>query len=255
MVDVAGSPVVAVLTRAPSAGGKTRVFDALARAPDPELLSALLLDTLDAVATAGAPCIVAYTPASAADEMRALVPAGVGLLPQRDGDLGARMQGVFDELLARGAPAVVVVGSDLPAIQPALVEQAIAILGDRPDDVVLGPAADGGYYLIAARRTPVALFAGINWGKAGVLNESLAAAKAAGLLVSLLPPAHDVDTLEELRDVAAMHNEARRTRAWWMRVCSGGAMAIQWRKDVDAALAEAKSAGRHVLLDFSAAPM
>jgi hypothetical protein len=99
------------------------------------------------------------------------------------------------------------------------------------------------------------LFAGINWGTAGVLNESLAAAKAAGLLVSLLPSAHDVDTLEELRDVAAMHNEARRTRAWWMRVCSGGAMAIQWRKDVDAALAEAKTAGRHVLLDFSAAPM
>jgi rSAM/selenodomain-associated transferase 1 len=222
MVDVADATVVAVMARAPSSGGKTRLFASLGRSPDPELLRALLLDTLDGVAASGVRRVVAYTPASAEEEMRALVPADIGLMSQREGDLGARMRAVFEDLFARGAKAVVVVGSDLPGLAPDVIGQAIVLLGDGRERVVFGPAADGGYYLIAARRTPSDLLSGINWGTADVLNQSVAAAAAAAWEVALLPEAHDVDTIDELREVASNAPGARRTRAWFNRTCGSG---------------------------------
>ena len=161
MVDVAGQAVVAILTRAPSAGGKSRLFAALGRPPDPDLLGALLLDTLDGIAAAAAARVVCFTPDDAAPEMRALAPPEVQLLPQGDGDLGARMSRAFERLFAGGASPIVLVGSDLPLIDAAAVGDAFARLRADPGAVVLGPAADGGYYLVGATRLHPALFDGI----------------------------------------------------------------------------------------------
>ena len=73
MVDAADAPVLAVLTRAPSSRGKTRLFASLGVPPDPSLLAALLLDTLDGAAAAGVRRVVAVTPASACDAVREIV--------------------------------------------------------------------------------------------------------------------------------------------------------------------------------------
>ncbi len=219
MVDVAGQAVVAVLTRAPSSGGKSRLFAALGRKPDPDLLAALLLDTLDAIGAAGgATRIVCFTPPESTAEMRALVPAGVGLLPQGDGDLGARMRRAFEELLAAGARSVVLVGSDLPSIEPASIAKAHAHVAADHDAVVLGPAADGGYYLIGAARVYAWLFEGLPWGTPTICTETRMRAEARNVRVRLVAPAADVDTPDDLRRIAtAAGGRAPRTRDWIIR--------------------------------------
>ena len=218
MVDVAGQAVVAILTRAPSAGGKSRLFAALGRPPDPDLLGALLLDTLDGIAAAAAARVVCFTPDDAAPEMRALAPPEVQLLPQGDGDLGARMSRAFERLFAGGASPIVLVGSDLPLIDAAAVGDAFARLRADPGAVVLGPAADGGYYLVGATRPHPALFDRIPWGTAAVLAETRARAAAGGVAVGLIAPGADVDAPDDLRRVAAAPGSVgRRTRAWVAR--------------------------------------
>ena len=212
MVDLQGQDVVAVLTRAPSAGGKTRLFRELGCEPDPDLLAALLLDTLDAASTPDTRCVACFTPPESEPEMRRLVPPGVLLLAQPAGELGDRMKFVFDRLFARGAAAVVLIGSDLPGIESSTVSAAFQALRERPEAVVLGPALDGGYYLIGATRTPTALFGDIRWGTADVLAQTHHRARAAGLPIARVAPGADVDTLDDLRSLMRSDAPAPRTR-------------------------------------------
>jgi hypothetical protein len=166
MVDLQDQDVVAVLTRAPSAGGKSRLFAGLGRPPDPDLLAAFLLDTLDAVALPHIARVACFTPATAETEVRALVPPDVHVLAQREDDLGDRMRLAFDDLFAGGARSAVLVGSDLPGLDGAVVSGAFRGLHEHPEAVVLGPARDGGYYLIGATRTPGVLLTRITLGQA-----------------------------------------------------------------------------------------
>ena len=231
MVDAAAAPVLAVLTRAPSSGGKTRLFASLGLPPDPALLTALLLDTLDGAAVPGVRRIVAVTPASACDEVRAIVGGAIGrgvraagggpvgnaghdivVIAQVDGDLGARMRATIAALFAQGATMVALVGSDLPHLAAGTIATAFAILSTDPDALVLGPAADGGYYLIAARRVPD-VFVGIEWGSPRVLAQTERAAIAQRFRVQRLATLDDVDSADGLR-AAARSGRAPRTAAW-----------------------------------------
>jgi rSAM/selenodomain-associated transferase 1 len=211
MVDASSAPVVAILTRAPSSGGKTRLFTSLGLPGDPALLTALLLDTVDGAAAPGVHRVIAVTPAEACDEVRRLT-AGVDVMPQPDGDLGDRMRAVMAALFEQGAPAVALIGSDLPHLTPATIAEAFACMGGDAGTLVLGPADDGGYYLIAARRVP-GVFAGIEWGSAAALAQTEAAAARDGLTVRRLAPMSDVDSAADLRRACAT-GRARRTSAW-----------------------------------------
>lgn len=208
MVDVADADVVAVLTRAPGHGGKSRLFAELRVPPDSTLLSALLLDTLDGVAVPGIARVVAVEPPEACDDVRLLVSSDVEVIPQTAGDLGTRMQQLMEQLFERGARRVVLVGSDLPDIQPAIVSRALVRLKEDARRLVLGPSSDGGYYLIAAARVP-AVFAEVDWGSPRVLSQTLAHAQRVGMPVALLEPMTDVDSVADL--VRVMRS---RTRAW-----------------------------------------
>lgn len=215
----ARAAVVAVLTRAPRSGGKSRLFAALGAPPDPRLSTALLLDTLDAAASPAWTQVVFVEPAGACDEVRALVPRDVRVMPQRQGDLGERMRGAMDDLFAEGARAVAIIGSDLPEVEPRAIREAFDLLQREPRAVVLGPAHDGGYYLLAATRTPD-LFKGIEWGGARVLDMTFAAARSCGAPVYCIEPAADIDTIDDLARMmrtgtsAAAVRVAWRTRAW-----------------------------------------
>lgn len=211
MVDAADAPVLAVLTRAPSSGGKTRLFASLGLPPDPSLLAALLLDTLDGAAVPGVRRVVAVTPASACDEVRDIV-GDVEVMAQSDGDLGERMRATMTALFARGAPAVALIGSDVPHITAATIAEACALVVRDPAALVLGPAADGGYYLIAAQRVPD-VFSGIEWGSDRVLAQTERAAAAHRFRVHHLATRADVDTADDLRR-AASSGRAPRTAAW-----------------------------------------
>jgi uncharacterized protein len=207
MVDLAGAAVAAILTRAPSAGGKSRLFDELRRPPDPALLTALLLDTFDAAAARGVARVVAVEPPDAGDELRHLLP-GIEVIPQAGGTLGDRMAGTMRVLFERGARAVALVGSDLPDLRGQVLEEAFAALEDDPHGIVLGPARDGGYYLIAGTFVPP-VFEGIEWGTPMVLAQTIASADRMGIPVRLTAAMRDVDTVADLREVTAP-----RTRAW-----------------------------------------
>jgi rSAM/selenodomain-associated transferase 1 len=208
MVGESEPIVVAVLTRAPSRGGKSRLFAALGRPPDHALLSALLLDTLDGAHLPGTTRIVCVEPADACDDVRALVPHDVRVQPQQGGSLGDRMRLTMDGLFAEGASMVVLIGSDLPDLTPSSIAAAISTLKHDPASVVFGPAQDGGYYLIAATTTPN-VFEGIEWSSPQVLEQTRAAAARQGLRVHSLEPLGDVDAPQDLRSV-----RAARTRAW-----------------------------------------
>lgn len=129
--------------------------------------------------------------------------AGFALRPQAGADLGARMHAALSAELGAGAAAVVLVGTDSPTLPLGYLEQAAAWLGgEAPADAVLGPALDGGYYLIGARRALPSLFApGVAWSTDQVLPETLrrlCALGREGLAVRLLPPFYDVDTPSDL---------------------------------------------------------
>jgi len=116
--------------------------------------------------------------------------------PQVDGDLGARMSAAIDRVLCGGARRVVLIGSDVPQISAEIVVDAFARLADGAD-LVLGPAEDGGYYLIGARSVPP-VFEDIRWGSDTVLTETLDAARRASLETQLVATLYDID------DVAAV---------------------------------------------------
>ncbi|NIA71605.1 glycosyltransferase [Pelagibius litoralis] len=144
---------------------------------------------------------LAVTPDSAALSGRGLWPFHGDLLPQGRGDLGRRMGRLF-ETLPPGP--LVMIGSDIPGITRAHIGGAFKSLGAA--DWVFGPAEDGGYWLVGARRRPVVRppFDGVRWSSAATLDDTLANLK--DVRVALLDRLRDVDTgadLQLLRDQAA----------------------------------------------------
>ena len=209
MVDAA-RPALAILTRAPSSGGKSRLFQTLDIPQDVDLLRALLLDTVDGSALAGVRRVVAVTPASASQEIREM--AGIDVMSQPDGDLGVRMQAVMAALFEQGASAVALIGSDVPHITAAPIAETFDVLASDRDALVLGPSTDGGYYLIGACRVPD-VFTNMQWGTGAVLSSTVQAAAIHGFRVHQLPIMRDVDTVDDLR-AAVMSGRAKRSAAW-----------------------------------------
>jgi uncharacterized protein len=211
MVGAAHPHVLAILTRAPSAGGKTRLFHSLGIAPDPALLSALLLDTLHGSAAPGVRPVVVVTPAGACAEVSAIV-GEVEVMAQSEGDLGERMRATMITLFAQGASVVGLLGSDIPHVSGASIASAFDLVSRDAGALVLGPAEDGGYYLVVARRVPD-IFTGIDWGGSRVLAQTRTAARRDGFRVECLDTLADVDTSEDLRRVALL-GRTPRTAAW-----------------------------------------
>lgn len=121
---------------------------------------------------------------------------GVHLLPQIGDDLGARMSHAFQHVFTLGYRYALLTGTDLPLLPGSSYGDAIKLLADH--DVVLGPALDGGYYLIGLKRLIPDLFADIPWSTNDVLSLTVQKAEALGLRTGLLPVCRDVDRLEDL---------------------------------------------------------
>jgi uncharacterized protein len=121
---------------------------------------------------------------------------GARLLSQGAGDLGERMAGAFGESFHTGSSATVIIGSDCPTLSPEVIAAAFTRLKETP--VVLGPARDGGYYLIGLCRPMPELFRGIHWGMDRVLADSLAVLQRLGYKPGLLGPLEDIDRPEDL---------------------------------------------------------
>jgi len=206
------------MTRAPSCEGKSRLIRQLRTRDGAGLRTALLQDTLAAVAPIHAQKAVLYTPLDGQAEIQGVTPFDAIFLAQRGATLGERMQNGASDLLARGFGCVVLVGADLPTLPAAYVVNALERLAQPRESLVLGPAEDGGYYLIGLTRVHDELFDGIPWGTPDVLRRTLEAAGALRLRVELVPVWYDVDLPSDLKRVWQPTAEgdpvAHHTRAW-----------------------------------------
>lgn len=133
-----------------------------------------------------------FTPAEAGAEIQPWVRPGWLTCPQVGGDLGERLHAAFAEHFETDALHVVIIGSDCPDVTATDIEDAWLALEGH--DVVLGPALDGGYWLIGLRAPQPALFTGIPWSTDRVFGETMCRAREAGLRVALLRELADVDT-------------------------------------------------------------
>jgi rSAM/selenodomain-associated transferase 2/rSAM/selenodomain-associated transferase 1 len=133
--------------------------------------------------------------------MKAWLGIGFDYSPQGKGDIGLRMGRAFEDGFGSGYDTLVIIGSDIPDITADIMQKAFE--GLKAHDLVLGPAVDGGYYLIGMHKTAFnrassRLFNGIHWGTDGVLSKTLAAAKELRLKYILLDTLDDVDRPEDL---------------------------------------------------------
>ena len=205
---VAGRVVIAVMAKAPIRGQvKTRLAPRLGEEGALLLYRALLADKLAQLRQVpGVVPAVAFAPAEAALALREVAGPGVPLIAQRGADLGERLHNVSVDLFAAGAAGVLLVDADTPTLPAGLLAEGVAALA--PGAVVLGPAWDGGYYLIGLRQPCAALFSGVAWSTRRVLSQSVALARASGLSVRFLQSWGDVDEPGDLdrlaREVALM---------------------------------------------------
>ncbi len=156
---------------------------------------AFLHDTVGRLSRLPVRRILVHDPPEAGDEFARLAARRFELTPQAAGGLGERLLAFVRDQFAAGARRLVLVGADSPTLPPALVEQAYHSLEKK--DVVLGPATDGGYYLIGCRAVIPRLFTGIAWSGPQVLADTVAAVEEAGQSLELLQPWYDVDTLAD----------------------------------------------------------
>jgi uncharacterized protein len=129
--------------------------------------------------------------------MQAWLSSDIPCLPQEGENLGDRLRLAFARAFAQGAGQVAVIGADCPGLTPALFARAFAALAQQ--DLVLGPARDGGYYLIGLSRPAPGLFSDIPWGGDGVLAATLLRAHTLNLATQTLETLADVDRPEDLR--------------------------------------------------------
>jgi hypothetical protein len=137
-----------------------------------------------------------FAPAEARAAVQQWLP-GQTLAPQRGADLGERMANAFEDAFRSGARRAVLIGSDVPSLSRDDVCEAFEAVEEH--GVVVGPASDGGYYLVALDRPRPSLFRDVAWSTPSVFASSIQRAGALGLDVHVLRTLSDVDTIDDLR--------------------------------------------------------
>lgn len=206
--------MILVMAKEPRPGqSKTRLAAEIGVERAAQFAEALLLDTLELAQGSTHPVLVAYAPADARAWFEARAPT-VARWPQPGGDLGDRMLAAGREAQRRGASRWLIIGMDSPQMPAALFDEALAAL--EHSDVCIGPARDGGYYLIGMRSPEPELFRDVPWSTPEVLKVTLERCEAAGLAVTVLNAELDVDDGDSLQRLESVLKErpgaAPRTR-------------------------------------------
>jgi len=115
---------------------------------------------------------------------------------QEGNDLGEKMKNAFQKVFELGCKNVCIIGSDCYELQTEIVQEAFEKLPEK--DIVIGPATDGGYYLLGMKKLYPGLFINKDWGTSAVLDDTLETIKKTGLSSSQLPVLNDIDTIDDL---------------------------------------------------------
>lgn len=187
--------VLGIFAKQPVAGQvKTRLAQATSPAWAAQVAEACLCDVLDRCAHLADCRMLVYAPREAQGYFATVANSRYELQPQTHGDLGQRLKSFFREQLTNPGQRVVVLGTDSPTLPLEFVSQAFELLTNH--DVVLGPATDGGYYLVGCTGQVPPIFEGIAWGTSTVLAETVQKLPPSCRL-ALLPAWYDLDTLED----------------------------------------------------------
>ncbi len=176
---------------------KTRLAAALGPTAAAELYGAFLADLTSRFRDAGDRRFLCYSPDTpeAAAWFKDLAGTDYELWPQPPGSLEPRLQKFFSFAQEEDADRTVVIGSDSPTLPREFVELAFERLSTT--DCLLGPATDGGYYLLGLKK-PLPIFHAIDWSTPNVLPQTVAHLRECRASLELLPPWYDVDTAEDL---------------------------------------------------------
>jgi rSAM/selenodomain-associated transferase 1 len=203
-----GLCALSVMTKAPRAGAvKTRLTPPLTPEEAAALNICFLRDTTAAITQAAgegrARGIGVYTPLGAETAWADILPAHFELVPQRGDAFGERLTAATQDLLTLGFDSLCLIDSDSPTVPARAYSDAVKLLAQSGDRVVLGPSDDGGYYLIGLKKLHRRLFEEIDWSTERVAEQTIARAKEIGLAVELLPRWYDVDDRLTLRRLCA----------------------------------------------------
>ena len=187
-----------IMCKAPRPGTTKTRLAALLGPEDAATLSACFLRDVAAAVEAvpehvGRQGYGIYAPAGGEAELQAILPRSFGLVLQADANFGIVLEAAARHLLEAGHDCVVLLNSDSPTLPSSLLSEAIEALRKPGDRVVLGPATDGGYYLIGLKIAHGELFRDIPWSTADVFRLTVERARGIGLAVVTLPVWYDID--------------------------------------------------------------
>jgi len=189
-----------LMTRIPIPGKtKTRLMDVFTGEGCAELHKCFLIDLFNMFEFIKdhVDIFLTYTPEKSLNIIDHILPDYIKLFPQTGEDLGARMSNAMEHVFKLGYSEVVLIGSDIPDIQPHELIEAFDILKDN--DICIGPTFDGGYYLIGMKKLHRELFdSKLKWGKRTVLEGTMDISNNLGLSVGLAVKHMDIDTKEDL---------------------------------------------------------
>ena len=212
--------IILLFVKAPVRG---RVKSRLAASVGPDTALELYQNfILDIVATAGQTSLsfrLCYFPPDAGGRLSPLLGPSLNTMPQEGSDLGERMANAFARAFEEGHDRALLIGSDIPDLSAPLLADALESLDGH--DAVLGPAEDGGYYLIGFNRNAFlpAVFRGIAWSTPTVFQETMERASVAGISVSRAPLRRDIDTLEDLKAFFERNDHGRFDKSKTMTYC------------------------------------
>ena len=209
-MTLAGRPgrcAIAIMAKAPRRGEvKTRLVPPLSEADAALLSGSFIRDVAGNIRAAAraAPIdgYVAYSPAGSEDLFLPLLPERIGLLPPRRSGLGHSLYDAAEDLLVAGYGSVCLVNADSPTLPTSVLVAAAQALAPPGDRLVLGPAEDGGYYLIGLKRAHRRLFEEIDWSTERVFRQTIDRAAELGLDTVTLDAWYDVDDVASLRHLA-----------------------------------------------------
>ena len=195
---------IVVMAREPSPGAtKTRLAAALGDHAAASAYEAFLLDTIATCRRVDAQLVVAYAPhtAAASRYFRDITPDAMFAV-QPDAPFGTRLAAAMQAAFDRGGGRVAVIGSDIPHLEAAWIDDAFASLDTH--DVALGPTQDGGYYLLGLRTPEPRLFDDIDWSSGRELGQTRSRANQLGLRVKDVQRTFDIDDIADLSALQAL---------------------------------------------------